>query len=236
MLQRLISRKEINSNLIIYFSFMFIAMIGIFYGNAIKSNFSFLRIWELQNILILLLGVPFLFLQSNVNLPNFMEVGVSNGQRFLKPILIGALFGLLDIVVIKLLMHPEPYTELPPFLQPFPYSIFLYFSGAFEIEVFYRLIPFTLMLLVGKWLSNGKYFNVFLWSAIILTSLREPLEQLPNGELGFVVYSFTTGFLMNYFQAIYFKKAGFLASLSVRLGHYLFWHIILGIYVQYFEL
>ena len=61
-------------------------MIGIFYGNAIKSNFSFLRIWELQNILILLLGVPFLFLQSNVNLPNFMEEGVSNGQRFLKPI------------------------------------------------------------------------------------------------------------------------------------------------------
>jgi hypothetical protein len=133
-------------------------------------------------------------------------------------------------------MHPEPYTELPPFLQPFPYSIFLYFSGAFEIEVFYRLIPLTLILLLGKWLAGGKYFDTFLWSAIVLTSLREPIEQLPNGELWLVVYSLLTGFLMNYFQAIYFKNAGFLASLTLRLGHYLFWHILLGIYVQFFEL
>ena len=133
-------------------------------------------------------------------------------------------------------MHPEPYTELPPFLQPFPYSIFLYFSGALEIEVFYRLIPITLILLLGKWFSDGKYFNIFLWSAIILTSLREPLEQLPNGEFWFVTYYFLTGFLMNYLQAIYFKNAGFLASLTLRLGHYLFWHILLGLYVQYVEL
>ena len=229
-------KREIKCNLILYSAFILIAVIGLIYGNAIKSNFSFLRIWEYQNILFLFLGVPFLFLQSKINLPNFLEGGVANKERFLKPILIGAVFGILDVIVIKLLMHPEPYTDLPPFLQPFPYSIFLYFSGAFEIEVFYRLIPLTLILLLGKWFSGGQYFNIFLWSAIILTSLREPLEQLPNGELWFVAYSLLTGFLMNYLQAIYFKNAGFLASLTLRLGHYLFWHILLGIYVQYFEL
>ncbi|MBI5010972.1 MAG: hypothetical protein HZB98_15260 [Bacteroidia bacterium] len=236
MTQSLISRKEKNYNLIIYCLFILIAVIGIFYGNAIKSNHAFLRIWDYQNILFLLLGVPFLFLQSKVNLPNFLEVGISNKQRFLKPILLGALFGILDIIVIKLLLHPEPYTELPPFLQPFPYSTFLYFSGALEIEVFYRLMPLTVILFLGKWISNGKYFNIFLWTAIVLTSLREPLEQLPNGELWLVAYSLLTGFLMNFLQAIYFKNAGFLASLSLRLGHYLFWHILLGIYVQYVEL
>jgi hypothetical protein len=215
---------------------MLIAVIGIFYGNAIKSNHSFLRIWNYENILFLLLGIPFLFLQSKVNLPNFLEVGISNKQRLLEPILIGAVFGIIDIIVIKLLLHPEPYTELPPFLQPFPYSTFLYFSGALEIEVFYRLIPLTVILLLGKWISNGKYFNIFLWIAIVLTSLREPLEQLPNGELWFVAYSLLTGFLMNFLQAIYFKNAGLLASFSLRLGHYLFWHILLGIYVQYIEL
>jgi len=133
-------------------------------------------------------------------------------------------------------MHPEPYSELPPFLQPFPYSTFLYFSGAFEIEVFYRLIPLTLILLLGKWFTNGKYFKIFLWTAIVLTSLREPLEQFPNGELWFIIYTLLTGFLMNFLQAVYFKNAGFLASITLRLGHYLFWHILLGIYVQYFEL
>jgi len=228
--------KTTKLNVIIYTAFLIFATIGIIYGKTLTSNYSFLRVWEYQNILILLLGVPFLFLQTKANLPNFLEERITNYQRFLKPLLIGSVFGILDVFVIKFLMHPEPYTELPPFLQPFPYSIFIYFSGAFEIEVFYRLIPLTLILLLGKWLAGGKYFNTFLWTAIILTSLREPIEQLPNGELWLVAYSLLTGFLMNYFQAIYFKNAGFLASLTIRLGHYLFWHILLGIYVQYFEL
>jgi hypothetical protein len=228
--------KTTKLNVIIYTAFLIFATIGIIYGKTLTSNYSFLRVWEYQNILILLLGVPFLFLQTKANLPNFLEERITNYQRFLKPLLIGSVFGILDVFVIKFLMHPEPYTELPPFLQPFPYSIFIYFSGAFEIEVFYRLIPLTLILLLGKWLAGGKYFNIFLWSAIVLTSLREPIEQLPNEELWLVAYSLLTGFLMNYFQAIYFKNAGFLASLTIRLGHYLFWHILLGIYVQYFEL
>jgi hypothetical protein len=69
-----------------------------------------------------------------------------------------------------------------------------------------------------------------------LTSFREPLEQLPDGGLLIISYSFLTGFAMNYLQAIFYKKSGFLASLFLRLGHYLFWHILLGIYVEYFEL
>ena len=230
------TRKEINFNIIIYASFMLFTGIGIIYGNSLSNKSSLLRILDYQNILILLLGIPFLFLQNKANLPNFLNENVSNKKRFLNPFLIGAVFGILDVLVIKLLMHPEPYNELPPFLQPFPYSIFLYFSGAFEIEVFYRLIPLTLILLLGKWISSGKHFNTFLWIAIILTSLREPFEQVTNGEIWFICYSLLTGFLMNYFQAIYYKNAGFLASITLRLGHYLFWHILLGIYVQYFEL
>ena len=228
--------KNSKQDIIIYFAFLIIAVIGIIYGNEIKNNFTFFRVWNYKNILFLLLGIPFLFLQSKANLPNFLEDSISNKQRFLKPFLIGAVFGILDVIIIKIIIHPEQYTELPPFLQPFPYSNFLYFSGAFEIEVFYRLIPLTLILLIGKLLANGKYFNIFLWTAIVLTSIREPIEQFPNGELWFVIYALLTGFLMNLLQAIYFKNAGFLASITLRLGHYLFWHILLGIYIQYFEL
>ncbi len=154
----------------------------------------------------------------------------------LKPLFIGSVFGVLDVLVIKMMMHPEPYTELPPFLQPFPYSLFLYFSGALEVEVFYRLIPLTLIFLLGKWAEGGKYFEVFAWTAIVLTSFREPLEQFPSGPWWFVAYAFLSGFLMNFFQALCLKNAGFLASLSVRLGHYLFWHILLGAYVEFVEL
>lgn len=236
MTTNIISRKEIKFNLIIYSVFLLIAVIGIIYGNSIKHNFSFLRIWKYQNLLVLLSGIPFLFLQTKATIPNFLDGNISNKQRFLTPALLGAVFGILDVMVIKFILHPEPYAELPPFLQPFPYSLFLYFSGALEIEVFYRLIPLTLILLSGKLIARGKYFNAFFWTGVILTSLREPLEQLTEGSALFIIYSLVTGFFMNYFQAIHFKKSGFLASLALRLGHYLFWHILLGIYVQFFEL
>lgn len=229
-------RREITSNLVVYTAFLAIAVIGILYGNAIKNDYSFLRVWDYLNILILLIGVPFLFLQTKADLPNFLTDQVSSKNRFLTPALIGIGFGILDVLVIKFILHPEPYTELPPFLQPFPYSLFLYFSGALEIELFYRLIPITLILLLGKWVGNGKYYTGFFYAIAILTSLREPLEQFPDGAVWFIGYSLLTGFLMNYLQAIHLRKSGFLASLSVRLGHYLIWHILLGIYVQYIEL
>lgn len=187
-------------------------------------------------MLLLLVGIPFLFLQKKAGLPYFWEGAVTHRSRFLYPAIAGIVFGLLDVIVWKIILHPQPYTELPPFLQPFPYSIFLYFSGAFEIEVFYRLIPLTLILLFGKWWKQGKYFHGFVWAGTVLTSLREPLEQLPDGGFWLITYSLLTGFLMNWLQAVWFKKAGFLASLSVRLGHYLIWHIGLGVYVEMIEL
>lgn len=228
--------KDNKLNLSIFLGFLFIAFLGIIYGNEISASYNSLRIWSVENLLWLGLGVPFLLLQNYVGIPNLFQQSISNKMRFSQPILIGALFGIFDIIVIKIIQHPEPYSELPPFLQPFPYSIFLYFSGALEIEVFYRLIPITLLLLIGKKLADGRYFNYFLWTAIIATSLREPLEQLPTGEYWFISYALISGFIMNYLQGIYYKNAGFIATLTLRLGHYLFWHIILGIYVQYFEL
>ncbi len=229
-------QSKVSQNLIIYFAFLIVAVIGIFYGNAIKNQHLFLRVWESSNLLWLLIGIPFLFLQKKTDIPNFVDEKISNYQRFLRPIIIGVLFGILDVLIIKFLMHPEPYTQLPPFLQPFPYSLLLYFSGALEIEVFYRLVPITLILLSGKLLANQKYFRTLMWIAIVLTSIREPLEQLPQGAIWFVIYSFISGFSMNFFQGVYFTRAGFLASLSLRLGHYLIWHILLGIYVEYIEL
>lgn len=226
----------IKQNILMYAIFLLIASIGILYAHELENSLRELRVWQWENILWLGLGIPFLFLQTSANLPNFLQPGISNKIRLLQPIFIGAIFGILDIIVIKLIQHPEPYTALPPFLQPFPYSLFLYFSGALEIEVFYRLIPLTIFLLIGNKLAKGRYFNYFLWTGLVLTSIREPLEQFPSGEIWYNCYAFLTGFLMNYLQAIYFRKAGFIASLTLRLGHYLFWHILLGIYVQYVEL
>ena len=223
-------------NLFIYFSFLLIVLIGIFYGNSIKNEFELLRIWDTSNILLLLLGVPFLFLFERMQIPNFWENKIAIKHKLYLPIAIGAVFGLLDIFVIKIVMHPEPYSSLPPYLQPFPYSLFLFFSGALEIEVFYRLIPISLILLLSLIIKKNSYSNYFFWIAAVLTAIREPIEQLPSEGTLLIVYSLCTGFLMNFLQAIFFKKYGFLSCLFIRLGHYFFWHILLGVYVEFIEL
>jgi len=228
--------KGTVSNTITYLIFLIVAVIGIYYGRSNSDLYSFVRVWNWSTILWMLPAVPLLFLQSRAGLPDFWTKEISTFQRIGIPVLIGITFGLLDVLVFKVMLHPEPYTELPPFLKPFPYSILLYFSGAFEIEVFYRLVPLTLILLIGKWWKQGKYFQIFFWTGAVLTALREPIEQLPDGNALLILYSLLTGFLMNLLQAIWYKKAGFIASLVLRLGHYLIWHILLGVYVQMIEL
>ncbi|MFN8255654.1 MAG: hypothetical protein U0W24_08205 [Bacteroidales bacterium] len=231
-----IFKKQGQLNLFTYLVFILIALVGMVFGKFISQNYSSLRIWEITDLLVLLAGIPFLFFMSKAGIPDFWQPEITNRYRFLIPALLGCVFGILDIFVFKILLHPEAYKELPPFLQPFPYSVFLYFSGAFEIEIFYRLIPLTLILLLGIWFKKGKYSTVFFVVGAIITSLREPLEQMPETGTLIIIYSLVTGFAMNYIQAIWFKRAGFLSALSVRLGHYLFWHILLGIYVQFIEL
>jgi len=225
-----------RGNLYTYLFLLCFAGVGAFYGHSLGYSNPDVRVWDIVNILIMCIGIPFVFLQSKAGLPNFWQESVSSKNRFIKPFFLGLFFGLLDVIVFKIILNPGPYQELPPFLQPFPYSIFLYVSGAFEIEVFYRLIPLTIILLIGSQFKKGRYLNHFFWAGAILTALREPLEQLGYDTIPVIIYALITGFPMNLLQAIYFKKAGFLSTLTLRLGHYLLWHILLGIYVEFYEL
>jgi hypothetical protein len=228
--------QGLKQSLFTYFIFLSVCLLGIFWAQNWVEPYPLLRVWDLGSVLILLVGLPFLFLQKQAGIPDFWEKQISNRSRIWIPGLIGVGFGLLDVVIIKGILHPEPYTELPPFLQPFPYSLFLYFSGAFEIEIFYRLIPIVLVLAVFSKINQGKYSDHAFWVIAILTALREPLEQWPSGENWFIAYALISGFAMNFIQAIYFRKAGFIGNLSLRLGHYLLWHILLGVFVEMVEL
>lgn len=229
-------RKAVVHNLITYAVCILVAIAGILYGSELIKTHPSIRLWDYTNVLLLLIAIPFLFWQTKAGLPDFWKERINNKKRFLIPLLVGIVFGVLDVLVFEVLIPHPPYKELPPFTQPFPYAVLLYFSGALEVEVFYRLVPLTLLLLIGTAFKQGKYYQVFFWVAAVLTSLREPLEQLPDGGLLLIVYSLVTGFGMNFLQASWYRKAGFLASLFIRLGHYLIWHILLGIYIQFVQL
>lgn len=236
MKTNLTQNPNLKKTLSLYFIFLFFCSIGIFYGENLVTPYPFLRIWDWGGIALLLIAIPFIFLQREAGIPEFWEKSISPKQKLWLPAAIGIGFGILDVLIIKGILHPEPYSELPPFLQPFPYSIFLYFSGALEIEVFYRLIPIVAVLFIFSKVKNGTYQIPAFWVVAVLTSLREPLEQMPSGAAWFVVYALVSGFAMNFIQAVYLKNSGFIASLSLRLGHYLIWHILLGVYIEFLEL
>ncbi|MFC6996438.1 hypothetical protein [Rufibacter roseus] len=223
-------------SLLTYFLFLLLALLTFFWGQHLLPTLTGIRLFGPWSMGLLLLGLPFLLIQHQARLPQIWEPTVKNKDRIWIPVTIGLAFGAFDVLVAKLILHPEPYTELPPFLQPFPYSLGLYFSGALYVEVFYRLVPITLVLWLEQKIWKGKYAGVAFWTIALLTSLREPLEQLSTGAAWFMTYSCLAGFAFNFLQAIYYRKAGFLANLLIRLSHYLLWHILLGIYVEYVEL
>ena len=223
-----------KKSILIYFAFIIFSSIGIIYG--LNLNYPNLRLWDFQNILLLSVGIPFLFLLPKAELKFIDSDQLTIKQEIYIPANIGIMFGLLDLLVIEFILPHDRHISLPPYTQPFPYSIFLYFSGALEIELFYRLIPMALVLFLFKKFKEGKYFHHAFIIIAILTSLREPLEQIPGGHAWFILYSLATGFGMNYLQAYYFKSQSFISSLSIRLGHYLIWHILNGLVIQYFIL
>lgn len=226
-----------KKSLLLFGGFLLFALCCMLYGQQVSKTQPNIRVWDLPGWLSLFAGLPFILLQEQAGLPQPMAQSVSNRNRFLIPLLTGIIFAILDVIVIRIILHPQPYDRLPPFLQPFPYSILLYGSGAIDIEIFYRLIPITLVLIIARKLkaSPNVYVTVF-WVIAVLSSLREPIEQWVSEPLWVTIYSFISGFAMNLLQAHYFYKSGFLASLFTRFGHYAVWHILLGIYVQFFEL
>lgn len=189
--------------------------------------------WEL--LLVIVLGLPAIVFQEQAGFPGLLQRSISNRHRYTYPLLIGMAFAIPDIVLVKCLRNPGPYPTLPPWFQPFPYSILHYATGAIFSEVYYRLIPLTLVMALARKFAK-RYVETLFVVLALLTALWEPLLQWPQGPGWFVAYCVVSGFAFNLIQAWLLRKYGFLAALCVRLGHYLLWHILLGWYVELFEI
>lgn len=227
--------KKYLKEIIIGFILLFVVIITIIYGEAIAISKPNVRLWNWSNLLLILPLLPLLLMQEKASLPSIDTINKKR-NGWASTLGIGMIFGILDLIVVKIILHPEPYTEMPPFLQPFPYSLFLYSSGALEVELFYRLIPITVLLLINQFFFKGKYRNGLILMLAIITSLIEPIQQFPSGALWFIIYATVSGIAMNAWQFKSYMQYGFIASLAVRLGHYLVWHIILGVFVEFVEL
>ncbi|OIN60698.1 hypothetical protein [Arsenicibacter rosenii] len=192
-----------------------------------------LRIFGPEEIGLIVIGGAGVWLAPRTGFPDLLDARVPDSQRFLFPFLIGLGFGAADIAVFTLVMHPAPVTGLMPFMQPFPYSLLLYGSGALYTDTLYRLIPIpVLMWGAGNLLLKDTRNEHLFRGLALLTSLIEPIDQLITDTPELALYSFMTGYAMNLLQALYFRQSGFLAGLMIRLGHYTLWHILFGLWVE----
>lgn len=223
-------RIERRRSFIAYSVLFFITLLTLLLAHFRSDGFS----WELLGVVSL--GYLAIGFQQQAGFPELLQPTISPKQRFVYPLLTGLLFALPDVILVKGIQNPGPYEALPPYFQPFPFSILHYTTGAIYSEVYFRLLLFTLIMAVARNFLAVRYHAVVFWILAVLTSLWEPLAQWPDGPSWFVVYCLLSGFAFNFIQAWYYKKAGFLAALSVRLGHYLLWHILLGLYVELFEI
>ena len=137
-------------------------------------------------------------------------------------------FALVMIFVDSRSPLPENINRLPP------QGFFFYPSIAFVVEILFHVLPLTLILFLLSALPGNLSFDRFVWPAIIVTALLEPLFQAgldsnrdnASWVSGYIILHI---FLINLCQLTLFKRYDFVSMFSFRLVYYLVWHIIWGV-------
>src|SRR5439155_1092200 len=86
--------------------------------------------------------------------------------------------------------------------------------------------------LAGMWLAGfalrGRGREMIFWILAVLTSVIEPASQdLPSLRAGTelaVALNFAPDYVLNFVQAVLFRRSGFLSAIIVRVAFYLGWH------------
>jgi len=203
-----------------------------YYRHTGDVTFSQLE-WDFP--LVVLAGFIGVLLSKRVELPQMLDESVSNKDRFWFPMLIGVGYAVLDVATYAFLLHPEPHETLPPFVQPFPWSIFHFGAAAVFMETLYRLLPITLLVGLATLIFGKKALNPAFWIVAILISGVEPWLQKIEVSTGWLWFSLINGYSYNLLQVYFLKRGGYLATLTIRGSHYMIWHVAYGIWIQYAE-
>jgi len=196
------------------------------------------------------IGFIGVLLSLKTGFPDALDKSISNRQRFVIPIIMGAGLGILAIVIDHF-THGTKFLEAQSgeasFNVYFPASLFVYSGGIVLVEAIFRIfaIPFFLWL-ISNLILRQRGQNQTFWFLAVLLSLFEPVTQglgiiflKPSADpvmlllTQFLPY-FITNYPLNLGQAVFFRKYGFLASFSMRLGFYVMWHVVYGNFIYPF--
>lgn len=147
------------------------------------------------------------------------------------PFLIGLVFGCISVLCMQWLMPVDPVAPMPPFLQPFPWSVALFSAGAVVMEAMFCLIPIPLITSALLRIAPSSRANWPFLTAAGLAVCAETFvvfQEIPE-QVRILVPCLAT---LSVIQVILFRRFGYLAALSTRLGHYAVWHIGFGLWFQ----
>jgi hypothetical protein len=207
--------------------------------DVVAQNFS----WD--NIIIFsFVGLVGVWLADRTGFMPALDARVSNRQRYLIPLFVGGGIGTLASLIDLMTKGTQFLAEnmgVSSFNTDFPVSLFIYTSGTVLIEAIFRLFLFPVLLwLISYVVFKKRWQEQIFWVLAILLSLLEPLGQLLGQMTPKVMEDFgqffvilflpmlATNYPMGVAQAYVFRKYGFLASFTLRIGYYIIWHIVYG--------
>jgi hypothetical protein len=181
-----------------------------------------------------LLVIVFLYCVSIVVLAYFISQGwyIFNktkffaGLRYSIPLTTGMAF----VIMVVDLMFPLPQD----LNKPLPESLFFYPIMGYIVEVFFHLVPLSLLLLLFSHFFQKISEEKRIWAGIFIVSILEPILQLSFGfanEYPPIVVGYSNGlhvFLINFLQLTCFKRFDFFSMFTFRMIYYFFWHILWG--------
>jgi hypothetical protein len=112
----------------------------------------------------------------------------------------------------------------------FPESLLFYPVIGYIVEVFFHLLPISLIIMflsVFRKLS----LNKIIWISIITVSILEPLYQIwftSKGSYFTMIYTGIHVFLFSLTQLLIFKRYDFISMYLFRIVFYSIWHILWG--------
>jgi hypothetical protein len=163
--------KSLRLSFIAYAGVLVFICAGAWQSSVISGHSPNIRPlgWDLS--LLWLLGLGALLLQKEAGFPEFVDKNIGKYYRYGLPIITGVLFAVPDVILKGGVIDQMDYSEMPSFTQPFPYSVFLYFTGALFTDLLFKLLPLTLVMLAAHKFLTRKIQGVVFWTAVIVLSL-----------------------------------------------------------------
>ncbi len=153
----------------------------------------------------------------------------NNSKGLIQAAGLALLFGAIIVPVDMIIHFPKNMNE------PLPEALLFYPVMGFLVEVVFKLLPLTLLLVIFSLVFRKINIKEFIWPCLFFVSALEGIYHALNtifyGDLYPVWFALFVGIhvtLINFAQLSIFKRYDFVAMFTLRLVYYSIWHLTWG--------